>query len=175
MRGQVPDHIDVLLEKPQVDPDAAGIKNLPQFTALDDLLDLVDRPGIFEGMADHEDPLLFLGQVDQFQAAVKGMGHGLLDHHVLALGQKIPGNGEMVSHRGGDHDPVQVFLFQEFAVIHLGFDRGVKVFHPLQTGFGKVAADHFPHLVGLDQIADQVRPPITTTDNSNSHCRDSFC
>ena len=91
--GQIPDHVDVLLEEPQVDPGAAHVQNFPQFAALHDLLDLVHRGGVLKGVTHHEDPFFLFGQLDQFQTAFLGMGQGLFHQYMLTVLQKILAKG----------------------------------------------------------------------------------
>ena len=54
--GQVPDHVDIVLEEAEVDPRRVVVIDLPQIAGLDQLAHLANRAGVDEGVvdADHQ-------------------------------------------------------------------------------------------------------------------------
>ncbi len=65
MGSKIPNHIDIRLEQSQIQPDARDVEDIPQFTARDDLLDLIDCRSVFKGVAHHENLSPFFCQTDQ--------------------------------------------------------------------------------------------------------------
>ena len=63
MRRQVPDDVDVVLEKPQVDPDRVVKQEPAQLAGIDDLLDLPHGAREEERVVDHDPEALFRGRV----------------------------------------------------------------------------------------------------------------
>src|SRR5262249_40997589 len=54
VRGQVPEHVDIVLQQAEVDADAVDIKDVAQLTGIDDLLDAPNRGTVNEGVVHHE-------------------------------------------------------------------------------------------------------------------------
>ncbi len=65
VRGKIPDHIDIVLKETEIDSHGIKIKEIAHDTVVDELLDPADRPGIEEGMVDHDLELFLFSQFDQ--------------------------------------------------------------------------------------------------------------
>src|SRR5690242_20500084 len=52
--GEVPDHINVRLEKPEIDPRRVVVVDVSNFAAGDELSNLLHGPRVDKGMVDHE-------------------------------------------------------------------------------------------------------------------------
>ena len=97
--GEIPDDVDVVLEEPEVDPDAVDVVEVAQLPVFHQLLDPADRVVEQVGMIHHQDPLLAGGQVDQHLGLVYGGRHRFLDENMQARLQTALCQREMRGHR----------------------------------------------------------------------------
>ncbi len=119
VRRKVPDDVDVVLEDAEVHAHGVEVVELPEFAPVDQLLHLPDRARVDEGVVDHQDEAVLLGQGDQLLALGGGPGHRLLDEDVLALLQG-PLRELVVGRDGGrDYDRVDLRIVQD----HVGSRR----------------------------------------------------
>ena len=100
MGSEVPYDIYIGLEKTQVNPGATDVENLPQLAAFHDFLDFVHRCGVLKGMPNHQNPLLFFRQPDQFQSRLIGVGKRLLYEDVLSGGKELFGDSTALNAGG---------------------------------------------------------------------------
>lgn len=166
---QVPDHVDVVLEQAEVDPDAVEVKDVADLAGADDVLDLVHRAVIDEDVVDHELEFQFLRDIDQL-LGVLGIGRDrLLDENVLAVLQGIFGERKMTADRRGDGHGGDFGIIQNFVEIRRRFDRIALLFDEFKAGFVDIAAIHTLHLPAIQKIPNQVRTPVTDANHSDFH------
>ena len=108
MHGQVPDHVDVLLVEPQVDPRKAEVVQVAQMPRVDQLFHFHDRRAVDEGVAGHQLPVNHLGELDQLPRPGGRVRERLFDEHVFAVMQRLPGNLVVSGNRRGDQHRIHV-------------------------------------------------------------------
>ncbi len=64
VRREIPEHVDVALHQPQVDPHGVDVVDLPQRAAAHEVADAPDHRRVAVGVVAHEDPLVGLGRRD---------------------------------------------------------------------------------------------------------------
>src|ERR1700682_3893556 len=65
VRRQVPNHVDVILEQPEIDPGRIEVQQVAEFSAVDYLFDLAHGAGIDEGVVHHQYAAVALGNFSQ--------------------------------------------------------------------------------------------------------------
>ncbi len=108
MRGQVPDHVHVVLEQTEVDPGGIVIVELAQRIFLQQLLDLAHRTGKQKGVVHHDLQVLPGGQIDQLFGLRGIAGERFLDEDVLAVFERGFGEFEVGPDRRNDGYGVDV-------------------------------------------------------------------
>src|ERR1035438_4025921 len=161
--GQVPGNVDVALEEAEIEPAGGNVADFPDVVVVDDLLDPADGRRIEEGVADHEDHALALGDIDQLFALGGGAGHRLFDQRVLAGEEARLGHRVVVLDGGRNHHGVQGGAVEHVVEAGVGLDVRVQGAEVLQPIFADVA--HQLHLAFRDRtkIADEIRPPVAAS------------
>ena len=102
VRRQVPDDVDVVLEKAQIDPHGVVIVELPERTVIDHLPDTPHGAGKEEGVIHHDLEVLLLSQLNQLLGLHGSRGKRLLHEYVLAVLES--GFGQLKVCPDGRHD-----------------------------------------------------------------------
>ena len=87
MRRKIPNHVDIVLEKAQIDPRGIVIVEIAQFPLIDELADLLHRAGKEKRVVHHDLEVFLLGQLDQLLSLSHIRGKGLFDENVLSVFQ----------------------------------------------------------------------------------------
>src|ERR1035437_1454199 len=117
MRRQVPGHVDVLLEQPQVEPPGANVADFTDVAGVHNLLNLPHGGRIKERVTVHQHYSLFLCDFDQLFALAGRAGHGLLDERVFAGQQARFGHRVMQPDGGGNDHRIETDAVQRVPVI----------------------------------------------------------
>ena len=114
VRGKIPDHIHIMLEEPQIDPDGVKVVEIAKDVVFDQLLDLPDGAGIEEGMIHHDLQLLLLGQFDELFRLGNGVGKGFFNKDALAFLERLFGQFIVGEYRRGDGHGIDLRVFDQF-------------------------------------------------------------
>ena len=157
-----------MLEEDEVDPGRVVAVKPPEDARVDQLLDLPDRAREEERMVHHDDATASLRPCDQVFRLGSGRGEGLLHEHVLAVFERLPGEGVMARDRRGNGHRVDVGRRQDLRRVLSQGDAGV-------LGRGPRARDRIPVGDGDDaairvtmEIPDEVRAPVAEADDPKS-------
>ena len=96
MSREVPDHVDVVLEEPEVDPHTVHVVELAQFAGVEDLLDAAHDVAEQIGMVDHQHTTVPGGQLDQCPSLGDARCQGLLDQDMQPSVQTASASGKWV-------------------------------------------------------------------------------
>ncbi len=174
MDREVPDHVHVALEQAEIHPGRVVVEHFAQGAVGDQLVDLLDRARVDEGVIDHEGQVA-LGRLLDQQPRLEGRGRDrLLDEDVLAGPERVDRDLEMRAHRGRHHDGVDLRIRDEVAPILVELGGGIALARPGE-GRGRLVGDGGePALLGLRRAAGEIRPPIAVADDSDGdHVRGS--
>ena len=138
--GEAPERVFVPAHRAEIHALIVDVVDVAELVRVDHLLDATDDRVIQEQVADHEDPPLVLGELDQLLRLHGEEHEGLLDVHVLAGLQRGLDQGVVRGRGSGDHEGVEVPVLQEV----------------LEPGGGSGPRQEPPHLVELPliEIAD---------------------
>jgi hypothetical protein len=146
VRGEVPEHVDVPLHQPEVDPHRVEVVQVAEDAAVHQLADLGDRRRVAERVVAHEHQAPGGRGVDQRLPLVERARERLLHQHVLAGLEGRHGDVVVGAGRGGDGDAVDRVVGQ-----HVG--QGGRGPH------GAVGAEHGTRPLLLD-VAQPVQPEL---------------
>ena len=158
--GQVPRHVDVLLEEPEVEAPGADVLDLADVAGFHDLLDAVDGGGVDEGVPHHQGQLLLRGELDQLVPLLRGLGHRLLDEGVLPRLEALLRQLVVQVDRGGDDHGVHFLVADDLFEILRGLDLGVQLLHVGQPLLVLVADVPDEALRQGAEVPDEVRTPV---------------
>ena len=88
VRRKIPENVDIVLEKPQVDASGIVVVELSQSSFVKQLADLLHRAGEEEGVIHHDLEILLSREVDQFLPLRGIAGERLLNENVLTVLQR---------------------------------------------------------------------------------------
>ena len=88
---QIPDHVDVMLEKTQVHTQGIVVVEISQFSFVDQVLDLPHRTREQKGVVDHNLQVLAICKFDQFFCLRDAVGKWLFDKDMLSVLQRLLG------------------------------------------------------------------------------------
>ena len=153
--------------RPRLSRWRVDVADLADVAAVDDLLDLADRRRVEEGVPDHEDEPLALGDGDQFLALRGRRGHRLLDEDVLAGEERRLGEREVEAHRGGDDHRVDLLVIDQLVSVRDAFDARVERGDVAQALRVEIADCLQAAVWQAVEIADEVRSPVATADDAD--------
>ena len=111
--GQVPDHVDILLKQPQIEPTRTDIIKLPNLAGINDLLNAFDGRTEQESVAHHDNQLELFTEFDKLLALGGGASHRFFDQYMFARQQSLFCQGVVGSGRACDHDRIDVRILEK--------------------------------------------------------------
>ncbi len=168
MRRQIPDDIDIVLKKPEVDADRVHVIEVAQFSVFDQLLDAPHGRVEEVRVIDHEDALFSLRQVDQRLSVLSRGRQRLFHQYMKSRLQAARRQGMMARYRCGDGHRFD----SRFQQLIDGAD-------PLHRAIG--SADRFQayrvgvadrHQLGrgrAEEVPNQVGSPVTATNHAHAN------
>ena len=167
MRGQVPDDVDVVLKKTQVDPDRIVEKELAKFALVDELFDLLHGAREKEGMVDHDPEVLLGRKVNELPGLSARRSKGLFHENVLPCKERRPGHLVMGEDRRDDRNGVHVRGPDEIQGVLRALDERIVALGQTEPLLRKIA-DRGQLCPGRPvEITGYVGPPITVPDDTN--------
>ena len=165
--AQVPDDVDVVLEQPEVDPDAVHVVEVAQLARIDQVLDAADGVAEEVGVVDHQHPAV-AGRPGRPGLGLRGRWRPAASRPVRA--GRLPGtacDGKWVEHGGGDRHGVKGQLEKLVQRPHT-LDVSVVASDRLQPLRIRVADRHDLGQRTGGEVADEVRTPVARSDDGNS-------
>src|ERR1017187_620745 len=132
-------------------------------------LDLADRARVNERVVHHNWQAARLGRLNQPQSLRGTGGNRLFDDHVFARLKSQHGQLEVGVYRGRDHDHIDAWVPHYLQIIGSSADGGVTALGQGQAFRPKVADGNDPGPFGFRDIADQVRSPVTVSDDPKTY------
>ena len=151
----------------EIDPARRDEVDTAELAALDQRADRLDGRAVDEGMTRHEEKSPCPRRFQQLERLARGRGQRLFDKHMLVRFEGAHSQLEMSRNRSCNRDRLHFRIAEHRPVCVDCADRRVAARDRLECGVARVAdvAD-----IGgrqLMEVADEVRPPITQTDDSD--------
>ena len=180
--AEAPERVLVGADAAEVEPLPVDVADVPERALVDHLPQLADAGVVLEQVADHQDPVVLLGEGHDALGVGEVLGQGLLDEAVLAGLDHLLGDRGVGRDRGGDCHRVQVRVGED--LLDVGGEPGLGVDPLPLLAHGLVGVAEPGQLAALDrvEVAGQVRAPVADADlpdaNRLSHgwarCSGSF-
>ncbi len=168
MRGQVPNHVDVVLKEAKVDADRVHVIEVAQFSVFDQLLDAPHGRVEEVRVVDHQDALFSFRQVDQ-RLSFLGRGRQRLFHqHMKSRLQAARRQGMMARYRCGDGHRFDS-RFQQLIDGADPLHRAIRSADRFQAYGVGVADGHQLGRGRAKEIPDQVGSPVTATNHAHAN------
>jgi hypothetical protein len=106
MGGQIENDVHVRLVKPEIQARAIKVEEPPEVTFAHEVMQLVDRRVVLEGMAGHKDHAGGRRGIDEYPCLVRGGCHRLFDKYVLPRCDCFQGKRRMARGWRGDDERV---------------------------------------------------------------------
>jgi len=165
--GQVPDDVDVVLEKPQVDPDRVVEQKFAQLAGIDDLLDFLHGAGEEECVVDHDLEALLGRELDELLGLGARRGERLLDEDMFAREERFLDHLVMGEDRSDDGHGVHVRGPNEFQGVLHPFDEGIVVLRETQALVRNVADCGQLDPGRRMEIPGHIGPPVPVPDDTD--------
>src|SRR6202140_1155729 len=130
------------------------------------------RGAVNKGMAGHKRAFLPLRQFDEFFGKARAVRKWFFDHHMLAVEQGFAGEFEMGGDWGCNHH--RVHAVPELIRRRESLQRGIRAHSLAQASWVGIAASDEFTFVRLVQGPREIGPPVTVTDQSDSHIYPAF-
>ncbi len=166
--GEVPDHVQIVLEQAQADPDGVEVQHVPDRPALDDLLDLVHGGVVDEGVIHHQREAPGVRELHERLRRLGGMRHRLLDQNVLAGLEGRLREGVVGPHRRADRQRVDLRVPEEVLEAGVGPGGGVAPLQGRDTPGVKIADRPELGAFGGAEVAEEVGAPVTQPDDGHA-------
>ncbi len=166
VRRQVPEDVDIVLEQAQVEPRRVHVVNLAELAARHDLPQRADGRVVLERMTHHQREAHPLRDVNELLTLRAARRERLLHHHVLAREQSRLRQTVVRPDGRGDYDRLDIRP-QHLLEIRSGSHPRILRLYPRQSCRVEV---HDPLQISirhLAEVADQLRPPVTETDEAD--------
>jgi hypothetical protein len=175
MRRQIPDHVDIVLEQAEINPDRIIVINFTQRLFVDQLLDFPDRTGKNEGMIHHDDAVFLLGQLNQLFRLRHAGGKRLLDKDMLAVFECFFGQVIMGGYRRDHRYGVNIGRTQNRIRITGDGDAGVGFAGAFGCMWIAVANGGNPAGLQIVKVAHNVGSPVAVADDAYFYHGFSCC
>src|SRR5215472_4574014 len=171
VRGQVPDNVDVVLEKAKVYTQRIVVIQIAQFLSIHEFPDFLDGAGEEEGVVHHDLEVFLLGDFDQFLSLRDRASEGLLDEDMLTVFEGTFGQFVVGPDGSNDGDHIDIRCLQDFAFVRAKGNGGESFVQTFGTFVISVAdLDNVSSFVGME-IPDNVGSPISVADHTNAKHR----
>ena len=168
MRPEIPEHVDVELEQTEIHALAVDVLDSAHAVGVEDPLHLDDRRVVHEGVPDHERLSRALGGSHDRLRVADGAGERLLDENVLPGGERLLGELAVGSDRSRDAHRVDRAIVEELVMGGRRAHRREALAYGLEPLLGEIRDRDRLGPGHLAQVADEVRSPVTRTDDSDA-------
>ena len=169
MRSEIPQHVDIVLEKSQIDAGGIVVIELAQSSFAEQLRDLSHRAGKQEGVVHHDLQVFPHGEIDQLLALRDVAGERLFDKHMFAVFQSGLGQFIVSPYRGNDGNGVDVGRGDDLHRIGSDMDAGVCLVSTLLRSRTEFRNGCNLRILEGGKITDNVWPPITVANYTEVH------
>src|SRR5579884_2226388 len=110
VRGEIPNHIDIVAKQAKIDPLALDMVNFAQVPTLYQLSKFIHRRTVLKGVSNHKNSLLLCRQSNQFLRLRDAGCERLLNENMFAMQQGFFRQSVMRAYRSSDDDSIDIRL-----------------------------------------------------------------
>jgi hypothetical protein len=129
---QIPNHVGVMLENPQIDSRRIVIVEGSESVVIDQFTNLAHSSAEQERMVHHDQKFLPGGKFDKFLGLARILSKWLLDKDVLSILQSLLRKRKVMGDRSHDGNGIDCRIVENVGGIHGDFDGWVALAHSLQ-------------------------------------------
>ena len=169
VRSKIPQHVDIVLEKPQIDAGGIVVIELAQSSFASSCEIFLTAPVNRKVWSTMIRRFFLHGDIDQLLALRYVAGERLLDKHVFAVFQSRLGQFIVSPYRGNDGNGVDVGRGDDLHRIGSDMDAGVCLVSTLLRSRTEFSNGCNLRILEGGKITDNVWPPITVANYTEVH------